>query len=205
LSIAAKKQTVTGPVTPGSTTKKTFGFTSGRIESKKLYSASATASSTATLSAAPRMRFSARIKLASGNGMWPAFWTYGDPWPTQGEIDIVEAKGQEPKTFYTNYFYGNTAGTNLVSGSSSTISSSTNLQTCWHVYEMVWSATKLEYYLDGILIENKTGTYIPSLFNKQEKITLNLAVGGNFFRSLVTSKIVPGTMQVDWFRVYSSN
>jgi beta-glucanase (GH16 family) len=196
LSIAAKKESKSGPVTPGSSTTKTFGFTSGRIESKTLFSAN---------TSIPKVRFSARIKLPSGNGMWPAFWTYGDPWPTQGEIDILEAKGQEPTKFYTNYFYGTTAGTNLVSNSTSTITSSTSLQTCWHVYEMVWSATKLEFYLDGKLIETKTGTYIPSIFGKQEKITLNLAVGGNFFTGLVTSKIVTGTMLFDWVRVYTSN
>jgi hypothetical protein len=70
LSIAAKKESKTGPVTPGSSTTKTFGFTSGRIESKTLFSANASI---------PKVRFSARIKLPSGNGMWPAFWTYGDP------------------------------------------------------------------------------------------------------------------------------
>lgn len=196
LSIIAKKESKSGPVTPGSSTTKTFGFTSGRIESKKLFSARMDT---------PNVRFSARIKLPSGNGMWPAFWTYGDPWPTQGEIDILEAKGQEPTKYYTNYFYGTTAGTNLVSNSTSTISSSTSLQSCWHVYEMVWSSTKLEFYLDGKLIETKTGTYIPALFGKREKITLNLAVGGNFFTGLVTSKIVTGTMLIDWVRVYTSN
>jgi hypothetical protein len=70
---------------------------------------------------------------------------------------------------------------------------------------MVWSASNLEFYLDNKLIETKTGNYIPTLFGKREKITLNLAVGGNFFTGLVTSKIVPGTMLVDWVRVYTSN
>ncbi len=152
----------------------------------------------------------ARIKLPVGYGMWPAFWSYGDPWPTQGEIDILEAKGQEPTTYYTNYFYGNTVNTNLVSGATSTINSSVSLQTCYHVYEMVWEASKLSFYLDGNLVDTKSaaspgGNYVSNLFGKSEKIVLNLAVGGNFFKSLVTRNIAPGTMEVDWLQVYRSN
>ncbi|GAA5874009.1 hypothetical protein JCM8547_001600, partial [Rhodosporidiobolus lusitaniae] len=28
--------------------------------------------------------------VPTGCGSWPAFWLYGDPWPTQGEIDVAE-------------------------------------------------------------------------------------------------------------------
>jgi beta-glucanase (GH16 family) len=201
LQIIAKKETVTGPTLPGSATNKTFNYTSGRLESKVLYSANSTN---------PKIRMVARIKLPVGYGMWPAFWSYGDPWPTQGEIDILEAKGQEPTTYYTNYFYGNTVNTNLVSGATSTINSSVSLQTCYHVYEMVWEASKLSFYLDGNLVDTKSaaspgGNYVSNLFGKSEKIVLNLAVGGNFFKSLVTRNIVPGTMEVDWLQVYRSN
>jgi len=201
LLIAAKKQTVSGPTLPGSTTKKTFNYTSGRIESKVLYSANSTN---------PKIRMVARIKLPSGYGMWPAFWAYGDPWPTQGEIDILEAKGQEPSTYYTNYFYGTAANTNLVKGATSTINSSVSLQSCFHVYEVIWEASKLSFYLDGVLVDTKSssttgGNYVSSLFGKSEKIVLNLAVGGNFFSRLITKNIVPGTMEVDWVQVYRSN
>ena len=196
LLIAAKKETVTGPTTPGSTTTKRFNYTSGRIESKVLYSASNTN---------PMIRMAARIKLPAGYGMWPAFWSYGDPWPTQGEIDILEAKGQEPSTFYTNYFYGTAVNQNLVSGATTTVNSSVSLQSCFHTYEMVWEATKLSFYLDGQLVDTKTGNYVNALFGKREKVVLNLAVGGNFFTSLVTRNIVPGTMEVDWVKVFRGN
>lgn len=147
----------------------------------------------------------ARIKFPAGYGMWPAFWSYGDPWPTEGEIDILEARGQEPTKYLTNYFYGTTANTNLVQNASTTITSSVSLQAYWHVYELIWEQSKLTFLLDGQIVDTKTGAYVPNLFGKKEKIVLNLAVGGNFFTGLVTSKIVPGTMQVDWVKVFTSN
>jgi beta-glucanase (GH16 family) len=97
LSIVALKETVTGSATPYDNTPKAFNYTSGRIETKALFSANNTT---------PKVRMAARVKLASGYGMWAAFWSYGDPWPTQGEIDIIEARGQEPFSYQTNYFYG---------------------------------------------------------------------------------------------------
>ncbi len=46
-------------------------------------------------------RFEARIRLPSGQGIWPAFWMLGadidqNPWPAAGEIDIMEYRGQNP-------------------------------------------------------------------------------------------------------------
>jgi beta-glucanase (GH16 family) len=194
LSITAKKEKVTGKTDPWNTRLKTFNYTSGRIETNTLFSAS---------TATPKIRMIARIKLPSGYGMWPAFWSYGDPWPTQGEIDILEARGQEPFTYYTNYFYGTQANRNLVSNASSTITSSSSLQTCWHVYELVWEQSSLKFYLDGQLVDTKTGGYVADLFGKREKLVLNLAVGGRFFTRLITRNIVPGTLDIDWVRVYS--
>lgn len=196
LNITAKKETVTGATTPFDPTPKKFNFTSARLESRSLYSAS---------SATPKVRMVARIKLPAGYGMWPAFWSYGDPWPTEGEIDILEARGQEPTTYQTNYFYGTTANNNLVQNAATVITSSVSLQSYWHVYELIWEQNALTFMLDGQVVDVKTGSYVPSLFGKKEKIVLNLAVGGKFFKGLVTSKIVPGTMQVDWVKVFTSN
>ena len=196
LNIIAKKETVTGATTAFDPTPKKFNYTSARLESKVLYSSS---------SATPKVRMVARIKLPSGYGMWPAFWSYGDPWPTQGEIDILEARGQESTKYQTNYFYGTAVNTNLVQNATTVITSSVSLQSYWHVYELIWEQNKLTFLLDGQVVDSKTGSFVSSLYGKQEKIVLNLAVGGNFFTSLVASKIVPGTMQVDWVKVFTSN
>lgn len=197
LAITAKKENITGRTTPYDTTPKTFQYTSGRLESKITVSAS---------TATPRVRMMARLKLASGYGMWPAFWSYGDPWPTQGEIDMVEARGQEPNKYQTNYFYGKTEGRNLVRNATGYITADTDLTAGYHVYELIWEKDKLTSYLDGKVVEVKTsGGYIPNLFGKSEKITLNLAVGGDFFNNLDPSKIQTGTLYVDWVKVFTAD
>jgi beta-glucanase (GH16 family) len=196
LQIAAVKETVTGPTTPFDATAKTFEYTSGRIESKTNFSA---------LPASPKVRMAARIKLPAGYGMWPAFWSYGDPWPTQGEIDILEARGQEDNKYQTNYFYGKTTNRNLVRGAESFVTTDVSLQSCYHVYEVIWSQNSLQFYFDGQLVKTNSGGYVPNLFGKQERLTLNLAVGGNFFSNFNPSLIQTGTMYVDWVKVFTSN
>ncbi|HLO38765.1 MAG TPA: glycoside hydrolase family 16 protein [Lacibacter sp.] len=196
LVITARKEQVTGATNPFDATPKTFNYTSGRIECKANISAS---------TATPKVRIVARVKLASGYGMWPAFWSYGDPWPTQGEIDIIEARGQEPFKYQTNYFYGRAANRNLVKNQVGFITSNVDLTTCYHVYEMIWSQNSLTSLLDGNVIETKTGGYIPNLFGKTERIVLNLAVGGNFFSNLNPAQITTGSMHVDFVKVFTSN
>jgi len=195
LVISAGKETVTGPTTPFDATPKTFNYTSGRIETTTNFSASAST---------PVVRMMARIKLPAGYGMWPAFWSYGDPWPTQGEIDILEARGQEDMKYQTNYFYGRTANRNLVRGAEGFVTTDVSLQTCYHVYEMIWSQNELKFYFDGVLVKTNSGSYVQSLFGKTERITLNLAVGGLFFSNFNPALIQTGTMYVDWVKVFTS-
>jgi beta-glucanase (GH16 family) len=195
LSISARKETATGPTTPFDPTPRTFSWTSGRIESKSHFSASRTT---------PRVRLSARLKLPGGYGMWPAFWSYGDPWPTQGEIDVMEGRGQEPYQYQTAYWFGRRPGKNLVSNSATVVSSAVSLTDCWHVYEVIWTKNDLTFLFDGQVVNSRSGDYIPSMYGKKERITLNLAVGGLFFGSYDPAAIQPGTFQVDWVKVFTS-
>lgn len=195
LVIAARQETVSGPTTPFDPTPKTFNYTSGRIESKTNFSAS---------TSSPSVRMMARIKLPSGYGMWPAFWSYGDPWPTQGEIDILEARGQEDFKYQTNYFYGRTANRNQVRGAEGFVTTDVSLQSCYHVYEMIWTQNDLKFYFDGVLVKTNSGSYVPSLFGKTERITLNVAVGGLFFSNFNPALIQTGTMYVDWVKVFTT-
>gem|GEM_PF-6036308 len=63
-------------------------------------------------------RIEARLKLPSGQGIWPAFWTLGETiaeagWPACGEIDIMEHLGHEAgKVYGTIHGPGHSGGDN---------------------------------------------------------------------------------------------
>ena len=200
LAINARKEKVTGPEIPGSADSKSFNYTSGRIESKFEFSPALYPNG---------IRISAGIKLAPGYGMWPAFWTYGEPWPTHGEIDILEATG-DGQSYTTDYFYGKKPGKVQTNDDLTvkTIVSTTNLTKDAHLYEVEWTQNSLTYYLDGKVVDRKLSTdpggeYIPSFYNQLQHVALNLAVGGNMFGpDFDPSRIETGSMYVDWVRVY---
>lgn len=195
LEISAKRECKTGRTLPANPQLSNYDFTSGRIESKAVISA---------CNETPKVRILARIKLPSGYGMWPAFWSYGHPWPTQGEIDFLEARGNEQDKYYTNYFFG-TNQQLLKEDVSATISTGVDLSKAFHVYEMEWTETSLNSYVDGKLVEIKTaGTHIKDLFGKSQNIILNLAVGGDFFKNCDKTKIEPAIMYVDWVKVFTA-
>jgi beta-glucanase (GH16 family) len=194
LSIEARRQTVVGATTPFNPALSSFDYTSGRIESIAHFSSGRTT---------PSVRMAARLKLPAGYGMWPAFWSFGDQWPTQGEIDIVEARGNLPNEYSTAYWYGKRPGVNQVANSAVTIQTGTSLTDCYHVYEVIWTKDVLTYLLDGVVVDVKSGGQIPNMFRKQQRVVLNLAVGGNFFPNLDKSQIQTGTMQADWVRVFT--
>ncbi len=195
LEIHAKRETVTGRTLPSNPALTSFDFTSGRIESKAKFSAS---------QETPSVLIIARIKFPSGYGMWPAFWSYGHPWPTQGEIDFLEARGNEPDKYYTNYYFGNTQQL-FREDASATISTGVDLSLAYHVYEIEWTKNAIISYIDGKRVETKTaGTHLQDLFGRSQNLVLNLAVGGDFFPALDKSKIEPGTMYIDWVKVFTA-
>ena len=194
LSIEARRETVVGATTPWNSELSSFDYTSGRIESITHFSAG---------QKTPNVRMAARLQLPAGYGMWPAFWSFGDQWPTQGEIDIIEARGNLPYEYSTAYWYGRRAGVNQVQNSAVTIQTGTSLTDCYHVYEVVWSKDNLTYYFDGQVVDVKSGGMIPNMFRKQQRVVLNVAVGGNYFPNLDRSQIQTGVMHADWVKVYT--
>lgn len=196
LYINAKREQRTGATNPFDNTQKSFDFSSARLESKTLFSPSEQGGT---------LRMAARIKLPQGQGLWPAFWSYGDPWPTEGEIDVMEFRGGEVTEYTTNFFYGENPNEPQTNNGAS-YEAGLNLTTEFHVFECIWTLSELEMKLDGQTIRtmNSSNTqFVTNLYSKKEKIVLNLAVGGDFFQNLDASQIPDDSyLVVDWVKLY---
>jgi len=86
LQLSAKKETVTGPTTVGSTTQQSFNYTSASIVSNQAFSANPST---------PKVRIVARIQVASGYGLTSIFNSYGQNWPTNGQINFLQVEGDD--------------------------------------------------------------------------------------------------------------
>ena len=201
LTINVQRENIVGPNNPFDPTPKQFEYVSGRIESKTTFGPSNGNGET-------EYRFMAHIKMPPGNGTWPAFWSYGEPWPTKGEIDIIEARGNLPMEFSSNIFYGTQPGIPITDNNNTVHEHEVDVDITadFHTYELIWTATNLEIYFDGELLHRYNASplnFIASLFGQKQQLVLNTAVGGFFFpNSSPTTFVDTSEMQVDWVRVY---
>jgi beta-glucanase (GH16 family) len=156
-------------------------------------------------------RMEARIKMPAGQGLWPAFWMlptdweYGG-WPTSGEIDIMEYRGDQPNTLHGTIHYGGPYPAHTFTGT--TLQTPGDLSTAFHDYAIEWEEGVIRWYFDGelYLTQNQWfsgGGIYPAPFDKRFHFLLNVAVGGNFLPNPPPdADYFPQEMEVDWVRVY---
>lgn len=166
----------------------------------------------------------ARIQLPAGPSSWASFWftgTQGGPWPGNGEIDAVEAKGYDP-----NYLQANTHTPRASDPSKSEqhhgqLGGDGTSQTQFHVYGVEKTGEKITFYLDGVprhtVNYSDLGGANPFVVDGNGMvIRLNHMVGGTFLTSnsgdttyvdatpYADSYMGAGSdMLVDYVRVYS--
>ena len=178
LMITARKENVGG-----------YPFTSARMKTKG------------------RMEFTygkieARIKMPMGQGLWPAFWMLGanidsQPWPTCGEIDIMEHVNSEDKVYATQHWDHN--------GYTRYGTSAVTTPADYHIYTTEWDASTIRTFVDGTLYHTMNiagGVNSTEEFHKPFFLLLNLAVGGDWPGQTVDESKLPATMHVDYVRVY---
>ena len=166
-------------------------------------------------------RIEAKIKMPTGNGIWPAFWLlpattdYGT-WASSGEIDILEAKGRLPNRVYGTVHFGQAWPGNKYSGGMYKFPSGETIAD-YHVYSLEWEPGVLRWLVDGNKYyetsqwwslgagEAKPYDY-PAPYDKPFYILLNFALGGNYDGGVAPeASDLPAQMLVDWVRVYDKD
>jgi hypothetical protein len=150
----------------------------------------------------------ARIQVPQGQGIWPAFWMLGSSistvgWPSCGEIDIMEMRGQNPLQNLGTMHWANDNGSHASFGGS--FNSSVSLAGGFHTFAISRTTTAIRWYVDGAqYFEGNIagGINSTSEFQAQFFILLNVAVGGNFVGSPDASTPFPQQMRVDYVRVW---
>ncbi len=172
-------------------------------------------------------RFELRAKLPTGKGVWPAAWmlpqdeTYGG-WAASGEIDILEARGQEPTRVLGTLHFGARWPANVEASKTYVLPDGGTIAD-WHVYALEWGPGEIRWAVDGHTYSTQnfwwssskvqggkgarpTGTADlnpwPAPFDRPFYLILNLAVGGRFLGNPDRTTTFPVEMLVDYVRVY---
>jgi beta-glucanase (GH16 family) len=155
-------------------------------------------------------RFEARMKMPTGQGLWPAFWLLGDDidavgWPACGEIDIVEYRGQEPhRVTGSAHGPGYSGATPLTS--SHDLAGPAGFDDGFHVFAVEWEPDLIAWQIDGVTWQVATPGRMPSggtwVFNHPFFAILNLAVGGTYVGVVDGTATFPQQLVVDYVRVY---
>jgi beta-glucanase (GH16 family) len=156
---------------PGYTSKENnkYDFLSARINTEK------------------KMEFtygtaSCRMKIASGAGMWPAFWALGEgSWPGCGEIDMMETVGDSSwisNALHGPNYFGNTPlAYRYYLPNKETVDQ-------WHIYSVDWTPDKLVFKTDGVVTYTVTKAMVEKYgrwaFDNPKFIILNFALGGGY-------------------------
>lgn len=151
-------------------------------------------------------RFEARMKLPKGRGLWPAFWMLpegsGNPWPVDGEINILEATGDMPERVLGAAHFGSWP---THTHYSETIRMVKPLSDDFHVYAVEWTPGKLSWSVDDKVFGVLTPVDIQPwewVFDRMPfHLIFNLAVGGTLGGE-VDDSIFPAQLVVDYVRVY---
>ncbi|MCA9236463.1 MAG: glycoside hydrolase family 16 protein [Planctomycetales bacterium] len=159
-------------------------------------------------------RWEVRAKLPSTIGTWPAIWLLPDTdvysWPSQGEIDIMENRGNQPQITSSAFHYGpNVAGHQYQSleQRAGVGGQPVNYHDDFHVYAVEWDANRLRFFVDDVHFLTVHDADVSGFLGNQTasmETVLNVAVGGDFLGGAQPngSSVWPQQMLVDYVRIF---
>ena len=172
-------------------------------------------------------RFEFRAKLPTGQGVWPALWmmpqkdTHGT-WAASGEIDVLEARGQNPHEILGTLHYGSRWPSNKHSGDTYKLPNKGTIAD-FHVYAVEWEPGEIRWFFDGKQYAAQSSWWSsgkmddnggvipekeaeldpwPAPFDHEFYLIMNVAVGGQFLGNPDETTKFPAEMIVDYVRAY---
>ena len=163
-------------------------------------------------------RFDIRAKLPTSKGMWPAIWLLSDvavaPWPSEGEIDIMENRGTQPNLTSTAFHYGTNGNgepfrhffrydeqTSVHDGTEQ------NYHDEFHTYSVEWDPDQIRFYVDDVhhwtVRDDDVDGFLTERVGEMSLI-INTAIGGDFLENPVAGETVwPQRFDVDYVHAYT--
>lgn len=172
-------------------------------------------------------KFEFRAKLPTGKGLWSALWMlpqdekYGG-WASSGEIDVIEAKGQEPTKVLGTLHFGSRWPANTHVTKDYELPRGDTIAD-FHVYALEWEPSEIRWYADGRRYATQSFWWSsgktegnkgakpnneadldpwPAPFDRPFYLVINLAVGGKFLGNPDKTTVFPAEMAIDYVRVY---
>lgn len=155
-------------------------------------------------------KFEALIKLPSAQSVWPAFWMLPKlgSWPYDGEIDIMEAKHEDPIDWAGTIHFQN-SDCNCHNHKGASANSFGNLSTQFVKYAVEWEEDEIRWYVNdreqGKVTRSSTPGW-PFDGVKPFYLLLNVAVGGPSTGytggTWPNPAHYPTTMEVEYVKVY---
>ncbi|MBX9680331.1 MAG: glycoside hydrolase family 16 protein [Gemmataceae bacterium] len=196
-----------------------FGYTSARLKTQKR--------DRSPLFNQRYGKFEFRAKLPTGKGIWPALWMLPQdekhgPWAASGEIDVMEARGQEPNKVLGTLHYGGRWPANAHSGKDYVFPEKGTFVE-FHIYAVEWEPGEIRWLVDGKEYQKQSFWWStsktegakgrkpaneadlnawPAPFDQPFYLVMNVAVGGNFLGNPDRTTQFPAEMVVDYVRVY---
>ena len=162
-------------------------------------------------------RLEVRAKIPIGSGSWPAIWLLGKgmPWPSCGEIDVMEYyRINDVPHILANAAWGKDRLNSAVWNSKKIpFSHFTDKDADWaskfHLWRMDWTPKAIRIYLDDELLNdipltqtiNGTIGQHQNPFTRPLYLLLNLAIGGDN-GGRIDDAAFPMKYEIDYVRVY---
>lgn len=154
---------------------------------------------------APKLAFTygkveARIRIPTGQGLWPAIWLLPANEESRPEIDILEVLGHDAGRLRMRLHPKDREADSV--GKKYVLPDGYTLAGGWHTIGVDWSPGKLVYFLDGRQVWQLVDEQVP---DEPMYLVMNLAVGGSFPGAPDADTKFPAVFGIDHVRIRSND